>query len=309
MTHSKNAVETIVATIVIPVRDDPRIRICVESLLKQTTNKKYKIVVVNNNSKKINVNEILNDLSVTILYEPRPGLCAAVNCGIKHSIGEFLVRIDADCIADTNWLEELIAPFSDAKIGAVGGAIIKEEGFSLVEKASRNLVIGDQLSPQYLPMFNAPYVVTANAAYRCSLIKDLGEFDEELFSGGDVDMSWRISMAGYTIQTTPKAIVWHPARSTIRRYFKQFYIYALGHVLLFRKYKKITGKRFSINLYPFSGTIRLLYKEIPSFLFDCARKKSFDKAQAMSIFLNFIEYAALQIGYLVGSCRYHVLFI
>lgn len=114
-----------------------------------------------------------------------------------QSSGEFLVRTDADCVAEPDWLEELLKPFSIPEIGAVGGAIYKEPGRNLVERAARNFVLGDQLRPQYLPMFEAPYVVTANAAYRLGLVRALGCFDEQFTSGSDVDISWRIYLVGF----------------------------------------------------------------------------------------------------------------
>jgi len=299
------------ASIIIPVRNDRRIRRCIKSVLNQskTMHGMYEVIVVDNNSETVSLSQLLCDLPVTLLAETRPGLCAAVNHGLQYASGEFLVRIDADCIATPNWLEKLLCQFSDPTVGAIGGAIYKEEGSSLIDCAARNLVIGDQLEPQFLPMFDAPYVVTANAAYRLNLIRELGGFDEQFFSGGDVDVCWRICLAGFQVRTAPSAIVYHPARPSIRKYFSQFYIYALGHVLLFKKYKTITGKRLLINTYPFKGILKLLLNDIPTMLLEICRTKKFDRVRSTRIFLDFIEYGALLCGYIVGSVKFRVFYL
>jgi GT2 family glycosyltransferase len=299
------------ASIVIPVRDDKRIRRCIRSVLNQSQalHEKYEVIVVDNNSETVDIGQLLCDFPVTLLTETRPGLCAAVNHGLRYASGELLVRIDADCVATPNWLEKLLCSFSDPTVGAVGGAIYKEEGDSLIDFAARNLVIGDQLEPQFLPMFDAPYVVTANAAYRLNLIRELGGFDEQFFSGGDVDICWRICLAGFQVRTAPAAIIYHPIRPSIRKYFSQFYNYALGHVLLFKKYKTITGKRFLINTYPFMGILKLVLNDIPTMLLEIFRTKKFDRVRSTRILLDFIEYSALLCGYIVGAVKFRVLYL
>jgi len=301
--------QKISASIVIPVKNDSRIRRCVLSLLDQTVSRDcYEIIVVDNNSTKVNIPDILSDLPVKIYRENKLGLAAATNYGLLKAQGDFLVRIDADCIAEKSWLEELLLPFKEANIGAVGGLILKETGNNLVEKAARGLVIGDQLEPQYLPMYNAPYVVTANAAYRLRVVKEIGGFDNDFISGSDVDISWRIHIAGYYICTTNKAIVDHPSRPTIRKYFYQFYNYGLGHALLFKKYKKITGKKTLINVYPFVGIFRVISRDIPKALYLLVNKKEDLQIYATRMFLDLTEYIALICGDLVGAFKHKILY-
>ncbi len=291
-------------SIIIPVKNDNRILRCVQSILNQLAySESSEIIIVDNNSTSINVRNLLKNLPVKIYVEERPGLAAAVNCGLIHATGEYLVRIDADCLAEDNWLEELLKPFSDTRIGAVGGAVLKENGTSMIEIASRGLVVGDQYEPQYLPMFDAPYVVTANAAYRMNVIRQIGGFDDEFISGSDVDISWRIILAKYLICTAPRAVVYHPSRPTVRKYFYQFYNYGLGHALLFKKYKKITGKRLLINVYPFRGIIHLIFIAIPRIFLNMITRDKNIKIQCMKVLLDFTEYFALICGDIIGAIR------
>jgi glycosyltransferase involved in cell wall biosynthesis len=59
--------------------------------------------------------------SLNVIRVDRPGLIAALNCGMESATGDILVFTDDDSEAPPNWLELIEASFSDPKIGAVGG--------------------------------------------------------------------------------------------------------------------------------------------------------------------------------------------
>jgi GT2 family glycosyltransferase len=82
-----------------------------------------------------------------------------------------------------------------------------------------------------------PYLITANVAYRMKVIKEVGFFDATFYSGGDVDLSWRILKKGYQIALEPQAIIYHFPRETPVSFFRQYYKYGLlGHAKLRRKH-------------------------------------------------------------------------
>ena len=74
----------------------------------------------------------------------------------------------------------------------------------------------------------------ANMAFRKQVIKDVGFFDERLDVGaagcsGDSEIWYRILAAGYTIQYTPRAVVFHEHRKQMAALHKQVYNYMRGH--------------------------------------------------------------------------------
>ena len=160
-----------------------------------------------------------------------------------------------------------------------------------------------QITPQYLPFHRAPYIVTANAAYRMSILRSLQWFDAQFQSGGDVDLAWRVYGAGYTITTAPDAIVYHAARETIKSYFKQFFTYAVGHVLLFKKYRHNTD--FFINTYPFLKLGGLLFSVGPVMLLRklLGLPRNVKKRE---IYLRLVKYLAIICGNLYGAVKYRV---
>src|SRR5207237_9121710 len=118
------------------------------------------------------------------------------------------------------------------------------------------------LTPLYVHFHYAQYTVTANAAYRMSILRKLEGFDTQFKSGGDVDLAWRVYGAGFKIVTAPDAIVHHAARETVKGYFKQFFNYAAWHVLLFKKHCHNTN--YFTNAYPFLGLRGLLFSVMPA---------------------------------------------
>ena len=49
---------------------------------------------------------------------------AARNQGIKASKGDIIIFTDADCRPLSNWIEEMVTPFVDPKVGIVVGELV-----------------------------------------------------------------------------------------------------------------------------------------------------------------------------------------
>lgn len=80
-----------------------------------------------------------------------------------------------------------------------------------------------------------PYFPTANAAFRRETLLKVGGFDPQLKTAEDVDLTYRISQAGYELWFEPGAKVVHHHRSTLKGLLKQWYDYGLYHPFLARK--------------------------------------------------------------------------
>ena len=75
-----------------------------------------------------------------------------------------------------------------------------------------------------------------NAAFRKSVLKEIGGFDESLhFGAEEVDLCWRIYLKGYRIEYVPDAIIDH----VTNRGIKDFFMYGVATRELARKYHKI----------------------------------------------------------------------
>lgn len=297
------------ASVIISVRDDVRIKNCLESLFSDRiagAEGPVEVIVIENTPTPW-LKEIVSAFPATYLTEPRKGMGNARATGLKAATGEFIVFTDADCVVSPGWLSKMLAPFKDGSVGIVGGPIKKYYPESFVERFQRDLVIGGQTALQYLPpIYPRPYVVTANAAYRACAVQAAGGIDPEFFTCGDVDLAWRIGDLGYRAVIAPDAVVYHACRSSRRAVFRQFYTYSIGHALLFKKFGR-KNRLGCFNSYPFLGLARALPAYVASSAFGITNRKF--RARAATLSFRLIEYAALIAGAIAGSWRFKVIYI
>jgi glycosyltransferase involved in cell wall biosynthesis len=221
-------------SVIVPVYNgETTIAECIQSLLNQDISKEiYEIIIVDNNSTD-KTKEIVKKYPVILREELIHTSYAARNRGIMASKGKFVAFTDADCIADKNWLKELLTGFEYPNIGAVSGTIHSIMGDTLIER------FVDAINP-YRKFSSLPVsMYTGNACYRKELVVYLGMFDEAMYTGGDVDLGWRLQIhTDYQLNTNDKAIVYHKHNITLRGLFKQYHRYGFGEMLLRTLYKE-----------------------------------------------------------------------
>jgi glycosyltransferase involved in cell wall biosynthesis len=205
-------------SVVVPVyNEEKEISELLDSLmLLEWPRDRLEILCVDNNSTDRSL-EILGSYPITVLQETKPGPYAARNLAIRKAKGEFIALTDADCKVTPNWLLELWQSFDDEQVGAVGGVIIPRVITNYVDYFegcvfnNPNHGLGSKEVQ--------PYVITANVMYRKEVFDELGLFDEDNFSGPDVEMSWRLIRSNkYTIKILDreKGMVYHRYRTRFR---------------------------------------------------------------------------------------------
>ncbi len=95
-------------------------------------------------------------------------------------------------------------------------------------------------APGYLPKatqgFFNPFFATANVAFRREAIRQTGGFDPNCQTGEDVDLSIRISRAGWELWYEPDAVVNHQDPHTFPQLLRQWFGYGLGHAYVYKKH-------------------------------------------------------------------------
>lgn len=223
---------------------------CLESLFVQSyPTERYEIIVVNGGSTD-GTEILLKEYEKKALCRFRwytqnnLGCHAARDFGIKNAIGEILCFIDDDCIADRNWIRNLVEAFYNSdKIGGVGGKIIAYKIETLAEKFTEKTGILRQEKFKSLAS-----IITGNAAYRRNVIVAIGGFNGSFRTCEDIDVSIRARLKGYALEYCPEAIVFHRHRSTIRELIKQQYGYGVGFAQLHKKYTKDFSPSYNVVL-------------------------------------------------------------
>lgn len=196
----------------------------------------YEIVVVDNNSTD-NTSQVIEERykndkkKVIYIKEPNIGLHNARHAGAKIARGEILAYTDDDVICDPNWLSELIKPYSDQRVGCVGGKIlpkweVKPPKWVRHERYQGNLSLLDWRDE--IKELKTPGIYGNNFSIRKSVLFEAGGFNPESFGDiwlgdGEIGLLRKVLKAGYKVIYAPKAVVWHiiPKERLTIQYFKK----------------------------------------------------------------------------------------
>jgi glycosyltransferase involved in cell wall biosynthesis len=286
-------------SVVIAVRSDHRARRLLAALASQTMPRgTYEVIVVENGSADLaDVDGAYGFTRYARLSVAN--LAAARNTGLALARGEYLLLTDADCVPRPYWAERLTGCLASGKYGAAGGQIVKHQPCTWVQRHAITIV-GGQRDLSYLPALDLPYVAGANAGYRTSALRDAGGFDEDLKSGNDVDACYKLGLLGHRIGLAPDAIVEHDDRATVAAHYRRFYNYAVYQVLLYAKYKHVSGKRLVLDGYPLRRALGAA-ASLPSCVAAALRR---DPAPALRALLQLIEATAVLCGDISGAVRF-----
>lgn len=220
--------------IIVPVYNGGRqIGSLLESLLRLNyPANRYEIIVVDNCSTD-DTADVITHFPITRLYCEERGPAAARNFGIANSQSEIVAFTDADCVADPDWLAQLVQPYQDSQIGGTAGDIhpYPQPEWDIL----------DRFAAQFPPLVNfwsgenefLPHLFTANASYRREALQQVGGFNPCLFTGEDVELSWRLQLdTPWQVAYAPLAAIYHRHRMTREGLARQYRQYGYGEILL-----------------------------------------------------------------------------
>lgn len=180
---------------------------CLDSLLRMDyPTSRREIIVVDNNSTDSSA-RIAQSYPVHYIFEPTPGPSAARNRGAKVAGGEILAFIDADCLVDENWLQEIVQAFARNEVDAVMG---------LREGINRNIWAEFRERQHQIFLTKAKEgaedlheATTDNLAIRKKVFIENGGFEESFTRAQDTDFSIRLHSRGHKMILAPRARVKH----------------------------------------------------------------------------------------------------
>ena len=219
---------------------------CLDSLLQlDPCGCQTEIVVVNNHSSD-GTQEIINRYPVSGIFEPFVNRAAARNKGFRHSTGEFVAFLDADCIAAPGWLKHLYLGFTADDIGGCGGRLFAYNPQSLMERYYHSKEIRySAYTDTYLLL---PSLFGVSCMYRRKVLEEVEGFDSFFRAHEDTDLSFRVYLRGYQIRTVPDAVVYHTYCPSFIVNARKWFEYGVSFFYLKTKYKNIyKGSLFSVE--------------------------------------------------------------
>lgn len=172
----------------------------------------------------------INNSNIEYIYQENRGPAAARNKAWRNSKSDICIFTDGDCIPEKNWIEELIKPFSNFKVGASAGRYTTLNDNNILAK-----FIGLEIAWRYRNVISEIDAHgTYNLAVKRNILEEIGGLNESypVPSGEDWDMTYKISQR-YKIIYTPKAIVgtYHPEKfycymkNQVRRAYDRVKVY------------------------------------------------------------------------------------
>ncbi len=199
---------------------------CLESLRRQTF-RAFQTVVVDNASSDDSVALVRKRFpEVTLIQLPRNFVFAgAVNEGIRRTKAEMVVLLNNDTEADERWLAELATAFvAHPEYGWFASKLLLFDRRNVIHSAGDfygvdgipgNRGVWQEDRGQYDTPGEVFGACGGAAAYRRSMLADVGLFDEDLIGYcEDVDLNLRARLAGYRCYFVPTARVYHRLSAT-----------------------------------------------------------------------------------------------
>ncbi len=127
----------------------------------------------------------------------RRGAAAARNMAVRSARGSLLAFCDADDVVRPGWVDAMRAALADADLVAGVfdfGALDGSKDSLTIPAATRQLGF-------------LPFGLSANLAVRREVFESVDGFDEGLSPEEDVDLCWRLQLAGYRFEVAADAVV------------------------------------------------------------------------------------------------------
>lgn len=208
-------------SVIIPVFNDfVRLEACLAQLGRQSyPASQFEIILVDNGSTDPYQPETLLRFHARtqLLHEATAGSFAARNSALAVAVGEILAFTDTDCLPALDWLERGVAQLlAHPDKGFVGGRV---EVFPQDEARLTAVERYEQLTafPQERYIGEMNFSVTANMLTTRAVMDEVGLFNAQLKSGGDLEWGRRATAHGRGGVYAPDVVIRHPARRTFEQ--------------------------------------------------------------------------------------------
>lgn len=224
--------QPLVSIIIPSLNSGEFIKLCLESIKKQTY-KNIEVIVVDNNSKD-NTQNIASSFTKKVFIHG-PERAAQVNFGAKNARGKYLYRVDADFVLEKEVIAQCVVMCEQKKLDAIAVHNTSAEGLGFwaeVRKLERNSYRDDNL-------------IVGIRFFTKKAWEAIGGFDENLYGPEDYDFHIRLVAAGFKWGRI-KAIERHLGEpKSLFDIARKHYWYGKQMLFYFRKHPVIAAQQFN----------------------------------------------------------------
>lgn len=215
----------------------------------------FKVIIVDNHSSDSTVGYIQENYPAAklILNRENVGFTQANNQGyiLARKMGaEYVALLNQDTIVEPNWLARLVElAETDERIGAVQAKLLLYPEKDLINSFGNSIhFLGFAFCNHYRQKnslgitrpFAVPYPSGGACLLRLKALRAVGLFDDAIFMyHDDVDLGWRLRLAGYQVLFDPLAVVYHKYHFSKAKY-KFYYMERNRWLVILQNYKLLT---------------------------------------------------------------------
>jgi len=161
-----------------------------------------------------------NNDRVDMIRTQGVGPARARSLGAAHASGKILIFLDAHCYVPPRWMDALIQPLDDPRVGMVGSAVaaMRQGGDPrclgvIWQNVSLNVEWLGQTKDTAYPV---PLLGGACQAVRRADLEQLGYYDDGMTHYGheDLELCLRYWLMGYEVLVQPQSVVYHVFRES-----------------------------------------------------------------------------------------------
>jgi glycosyltransferase involved in cell wall biosynthesis len=294
-------------TVVICVLDDWRVLRTLSSLTAQSVNPaRFRVVVVASGREDYGAAVSRFPLDLQYIHTDVPRLAMKRNIGLAAVTTPYFLTIDADCVADPRWIEEMTRALRSGgpQVVGVGGRVGKYAVDTFTQRYGITVDDG-QSELNYLPALDLPYVAGAAAGFVTKRVLAVGGYDETYRCGEDVDVCYKLGLAGGQLAIAEDAWIRHEDRRRVVDHYRRFRHLAIDQALLFKSYRSYSGRSWCVSPYK----VRLVLVAAKTAIGGIPAAIRGDRSAVASSLATVVQAAGIFAGQVRGSLRHRVLYL
>ena len=202
----------------------------------------YELIFINDGSKD-NTAEIIDrwaakEKKITALHQENQGKASALNHGLTVAKGKYVACIDGDAVLDYYALDYMVQALEkDPKYAATtGNPRVRNRSTILgrLQVSEFSSIIG--LIKRAQGLMGTIFTVSGVCClFRKDVMEEIGGWSTNMITE-DIDISWKIQIAGYNIMYEPRALCWVLMPESMKGLYKQRLRWAQGGAETIIKY-------------------------------------------------------------------------
>lgn len=230
-------------SVIIPDYNSPVIDKVIEGLSNQSYSSRFETIIVGRDDR-----HKIRETNHIKFFETEAPVSPAVarNIGLDNANGDFILFLDADCIPDRDWIDEIVKRFNEGHLFIGGGIEFPQNGYWR---------LADNISwfyTSHLSLKEGAYrgvcVPTANMGISKSLLDKAGRFDTTLPCGEDLDFMARLKSLRESPYFAPSAYVYHcPSRSGFKGLLTHAALWGRDSVIMRKRFREVLSTPFVLQ--------------------------------------------------------------